>query len=168
MATGYASGSSTRNGEYESAGAAAAPMAAKIAYGRDTTMRARKYAGKIVAVITAAPSSLIRAYDVCTSLNHQAGAARYASSETLVAGWPMRARRVASPVWAIERETCVNSISSLNSVGVSRRQACHAYSAPRTRYAPTSGHSERRRDTVATGFGSGALTRPRSRRAAGG
>ena len=60
MATGYASGSSTRNGEYESAGAATAPMAAKIANGRETTMRARKYAGKIVAVISATPSSLIR------------------------------------------------------------------------------------------------------------
>ena len=42
-------------------GAATALTAAKIAYGRETTRRARKYAGKIVVVISATPSSLITA-----------------------------------------------------------------------------------------------------------
>ena len=40
VAAGYASGSSTRNGEYESAGAAAAATAAKSAHGLETTSRA--------------------------------------------------------------------------------------------------------------------------------
>ncbi len=57
--TGYASGSSTRNGEYDSAGATTAPTAAKSAHGRDTTRRARPYAGKIAAVISSTPRSLI-------------------------------------------------------------------------------------------------------------
>src|SRR5918996_2207116 len=49
--TGYASGSSTRNGEYESAGTVTAPAAAASAYHGRTTIRASAYAGKIVAVI---------------------------------------------------------------------------------------------------------------------
>ena len=57
VAAGYASGSSTRNGEYESAGAAAVATAAKSAYGRETTRRASPYAGKSAAVITSTPMS---------------------------------------------------------------------------------------------------------------
>ena len=40
VAYGYANGSSTRNAAYESAGAAAAPNAAKSAHGFETTVRA--------------------------------------------------------------------------------------------------------------------------------
>ena len=39
--SGYASGSSTKIGEYASAGTAVAPAAAASAYQRDTTSRAR-------------------------------------------------------------------------------------------------------------------------------
>src|SRR5262245_39355028 len=56
--TGYASGSSTTIAEYESAGAATAPIAAAIAQRCETTVRAIPYAGKMVAVIASAPRYL--------------------------------------------------------------------------------------------------------------
>ncbi len=49
--SGYASGSSTKIGEYARAGTATAAPAAANAYHGRTTSRARPYAGKIVAVI---------------------------------------------------------------------------------------------------------------------
>ena len=90
----------------------------------ETTIRASAYAGKTADVISTTPRSLITPYELDTSASHQAGAARYAYSETSGAGSPPR--NAARPVSAIERETSVNSISSLKSVGVRRCHACHA------------------------------------------
>src|SRR5215470_14843098 len=58
----YASGSSTTIAEYESAGAATAPIAAATAQRCESTLRAIPYAGKIAAVITIAPAYLTVSY----------------------------------------------------------------------------------------------------------
>ena len=112
---------------------------------------------------------LISAYAVCTSLSHQAGAARYANSETLVAaraeagaegrlaGFGDRARNLRELDLVAEQ------------VGVCVRDDLPGVAAPPAR---DSADEERPQRTearlVATGFGSGALTRPSSRRAPAG
>ena len=59
VAAGYAQGSSTRIGAYDSAGAAIVATAAKYAQPGDTTRRASRYAGKIAVAITNAWKVLI-------------------------------------------------------------------------------------------------------------
>ena len=72
--SGYASGSSTKNGEYASAGTAVAPPAAASAYHGGTTSRASAYAGKIVAVIASTSRSFAVAYAAVVEPSHQTGA----------------------------------------------------------------------------------------------
>ncbi len=127
--TGYASGSSTRIGEYASAGTATEAPAAASAYHFGTTIRASPYAGKTVAVIARTRISFAAAHDAVAEPSHQTGASTYATS---VASPPYASpRRAGSPVSAMERASCVSSSSSVKIVGTGRCAACHAYSAAR-------------------------------------
>ena len=125
---GYASGSSTRIGEYASAGTATEAPAAASAYHFGTTIRASPYAGKTVAVIARTRMSFAAAHDAVAEPSHQTGASTYATSVASPYGSP---RRAGSPVSAMERASCVSSSSSVKIVGTGRRDACHAYSAAR-------------------------------------
>ncbi len=120
---GYAHGSSTRIGEYESAGPAIAATAAKYAQPGDSRRRARRNAGKIAPAITNAWTLLIASYAVATGWSHHSGAVSQGTRLVNPYGSP---RRAAWPVSAIAREIWVVSSSSEKIVGVSRRQACHA------------------------------------------
>src|SRR5205823_816989 len=71
---GYASVSSTIHEEYASEGIIAAPAAAKRAGVRPTTIRARKYVGKMTDVITRTSTYLIVANATDTSWISQIGA----------------------------------------------------------------------------------------------
>ena len=126
--TGYASGSSTRIGEYASAGTATEAPAAASAYHFGTTIRASPYAGNTVAVIARTRMSFAAAHDAVVEPSHQTGASAYATSVASPYGSP---RRAGSPVSAMERASCVSSSSSVKIVGTGRRDACHAYSAAR-------------------------------------
>ena len=91
VAAGYAHGSSTRIGAYESAGPAIAATAAKYAQPGDSTRRARRNAGKIAAAMTNAWTVLIASYAVATGWSHHIGAVSQGTRLVNPYGSPRRA-----------------------------------------------------------------------------
>ncbi len=96
-----------------------------------------------------------------TSSSHQAGAARYAYSETSPPAG-RRAAKVAWPVSAIEREIWVNSISSLKSVGRLAPPTPATRTARRARRNATRSRPQRMQARRARPASAGSVTRPRS------
>ena len=76
MAHGYATGSRSNIDEYASAGIIAAPAAANSAQPRETTVRARRYAGNTTVVIEATPIAFATPYAWVVWWSHHAGAIR--------------------------------------------------------------------------------------------
>src|SRR3954452_17217491 len=73
-AYGYANVSSTIQDEYASEGMVAAPVAAKIAHHFGSSIRARKYVGKMTDVMAKTSTYLIAEYAEATSSIHHSGA----------------------------------------------------------------------------------------------
>src|SRR6478736_7806508 len=102
-------------------GAMTDPIAASSAYGRDISIRARAYVGNIAAVIARAWNVLIAPYADWSFSIHQNGAISHGKSPAPQYSTP---RRAGLPVSAIAREIWAYSISSENSHGVGRLDAC--------------------------------------------
>src|SRR5215467_13068616 len=102
------------NDPYASAGPLTAPTAAKSAQGRETTMRASRYDGKIAADMTTTLKYLTAAYAVWMSWMRQNGAMKYVYSVSNRTWW---CRTAASPVSAMLRAISEYLSSSVKSHG---------------------------------------------------
>ena len=106
-------------------GSRPSPSATRSAAGRETTNRARPYAGKNARLIASTPISLTASYALSVSSIHQAGCGQV-RVEAELASPAARRGAPARPCRPTERASCVNSSSSVKIHGVHCRDACHA------------------------------------------